>query len=554
MPPDRQAMTDSTRLDGVELLAMVSMATRLFERNIETVNALNVFPVPDGDTGTNMFLTLRDVVAEAEKVDTASAGEVAGAMARGALMGARGNSGVILSQVFKGLALELDGRSDLDANHLAHALSRARTLAYKAVGHPVEGTMLTVIGAAADASNAVAGGTVRDVVDAACEAAREAVAMTPTMLPVLRDAGVVDAGGQGFLVILEGVLRHVAGGEAVIEQIPVPDPVGVAAAGGAVSQEFLDTTDDEVYGYCIQFTLGGSGLDPDAVRDRMAESAESAVVVGMEETLKVHVHAAEPDLVMDLARSIGAVSDATVTDMDEQHRRFSAVRRSAAEGGGAAQEISVVAVVWGDGNEEIFRDLGVVDVVRPVDVLNPSVSEISQAIEAVGSESVIVLPNNSNVAPAALQAADLSGRKVKIVPTKTMPQGVAAMLAFDDARDVHQNVAAMEGVLSSVRTGEVCLAERAAKFNGRSVARGQVIGLLDRELVAAGEEPTQVVVSLLQASNASRGDLVTMYWGSPITAEDAAVAQNRVQEQFPGTEIELVRGGQPSYHYIVSIE
>ena len=554
MRVDKHAMTESTRLNGAELLATVSTATRLFERNIETVNALNVFPVPDGDTGTNMFLTLRDVVAEAEKVDSGSAGEVAGAMARGALMGARGNSGVILSQVFKGLALELDGRPDLDGNHLAHALGRARTLAYKAVGHPVEGTMLTVIGAAADASSGVASGTVRDVVDAACEAAREAVAMTPTKLPVLREAGVVDAGGQGFLVILEGVLRHLAGGDAAIEQIPVPDPVGVEASGGAVSQEFLDTTDKEVYGNCIQFTLEGSGLDPDVARDRMAESAESAVVVGMEKILKVHVHAAEPDLLMDLARSMGAVSDVTVTDMDEQHRRFSAVRRSAAEGGGATGDVAVVAVAWGDGNEEIFRDLGAVEVVRPVDVLNPSVSEISQAIDAVGSESVIVLPNNSNVVPAALQAADLSGGTVKIVSTKTMPQGIAAMLAFDDARDVHENAAAMEDVLSSVRTGEVCLAERDAKLNGRSVARGEVIGLLDRRLVAAGEEPTQVVVSLLRASEASRGDLVTMYWGTPISAEDAAAAQKRVREQFPGTEIELVRGGQPSYHYIVSIE
>ena len=554
MRVDRHAMTESTRLDGAELLAAVSTATRLFERNIETVNALNVFPVPDGDTGTNMFLTLRDVVAEAEKVDSGSAGEVAGAMARGALMGARGNSGVILSQVFKGLALELDGRPDLDANHLAHALGRARTLAYKAVGHPVEGTMLTVIAAAADASSGVASGTVRDVVDAARNAAREAVAMTPTMLPVLREAGVVDAGGQGFLVILEGVLRHLAGGDAAIEQIPVPDPVGVATAGGAVSQEFLDTTDNEVYGNCIQFTLEGSGLDADSVRDRMADSAESAVVVGMEKILKVHVHAAEPDILMELARSMGAVSDATVTDMDEQHRRFSAVRRSAAEGGITTGDVAVVAVAWGDGNEDIFRDLGAVGVVRPVDVLNPSVSEISQAIDAVGSESVIVLPNNSNVVPAALQAADLSGGTVKIVPTKTMPQGIAAMLAFDDARDVHENAAAMEGVLSSVRTGEVCLAERAAKLNGRSVARGEVIGLLDRRLVAAGEEPTQVVVSLLRASEASRGDLVTMYWGSPISAEDAANAHKSVQEHFPGTEIELVRGGQPSYHYIVSIE
>ena len=553
-PGANQATTQSNSVDGAELLAMLSLAARLFERNIETINALNVFPVPDGDTGTNMFLTLREVVEEAEKVGAGTAGEVSAAMSHGALMGARGNSGVILSQVFKGLALQLEGRLDLSAFDLAHALGRAKALAYKAVGQPVEGTMLTVIGATVGPSEAAAEGAVLDVVEAACEAAREAVAMTPAQLQVLRDAGVVDAGGQGLLVILEGMRRHLAGGEPAIEDIPVPDPVGVDSASGAVSQEFLDTAEDELYGYCTQFVLEGVGLDADEVRGRMSESASSAVVIGTETVLRVHVHASDPNHIVELAGTMGAVSQVNVADMDEQHRQFSSDRRAASGQGDEVQDVAVVAVAWGDGNQEVFRELGAAEVLAQSGVENPSVREISQAIEAVDSEAVILLPNHPNVVPAAAQVADLSGGRVRIVPARTMPQGIAALLAYVDGRSVDKNVSEMESAIAAVRTGEVCLAERDAKVDGRSVARGEVIGLLDRRLVASGGDPADVLASLLRVSEVSSDDLVTIYWGEPVSSEDGAAALDTVGEQFPGAEIELVRGGQHGYHYIVSIE
>ena len=553
-PGASQAVTRSNSVDGAELLAMLSLAARLFERNIETINALNVFPVPDGDTGTNMFLTLREVVEEAEKVGAGTAGEVAAAMSHGALMGARGNSGVILSQVFKGLALQLEGRLDLSAVDLAHALGRARALAYKAVGQPVEGTMLTVIGATVGPSEAAAEGAVLDVVEAACEAAREAVAMTPAQLQVLRDAGVVDAGGQGILVILEGMRRHLADGEPAIEEIPVPDPVGVDSASGVVSQEFLDTTEEELYGYCTQFVLEGVGLDADEVKDRMSESASSAVVIGTETVLRVHVHASDPDNIVKLAGTIGSVSQVNVADMDEQHRQFSSDRRAASDQGDAAQDIAVVAVAWGDGNQDVFRELGAAEVLAQSGVDNPSVRELSQAVEAVASESVILLPNHPNVVPAAAQAAALSEGRARVVEAKNMPQGIAALLAFVGGRSVDQNVSEMASAIAAVRTGEVCLAERDARVDGRSVAKGEVIGLLDRRLVASGGDPADVLASLLSVSEVSSDDLVTIYWGAPVSSDDAAAALDKVEEQFPGTEVELVRGGQHGYHYIVSIE
>ena len=553
-PGANQAVTRSNSVDGAELLAMLSLAARLFERNIETINALNVFPVPDGDTGTNMFLTLREVVEEAEKVGAGTAGEVSAAMSHGALMGARGNSGVILSQVFKGLALQLEGRLNLSAFDLAHALGRAKALAYKAVGQPVEGTMLTVIGATVGPSEAAVEGGVLEVVEAACEAAREAVAMTPAQLQVLRDAGVVDAGGQGLLVILEGMRRHLAGGEPAIEDIPVPDPVGVDSASGAVSQEFLDTAKDELYGYCTQFVLEGVGLDADEVRGRMSESASSAVVIGTETGLRVHVHASDPNHIVELAGTMGAVSQVNVADMDEQHRQFSSDRRAASGQEDGVQDIAVVAVAWGDGNQEVFRELGAAEVLAQGGVENPSVRELSQAIDAVDSESVILLPNHPNVVPAAAQVAELSGGRVRIVPARTMPQGIAAILAFVDGRSVDKNVSEMENAIAAVRTGEVCLAERDAKVDGRSVAKGEVIGLLNRRIVASGGDPADVLASLLRVSEVSSDDLVTIYWGEPVSSEDGAAALDTVEEQFPGAEIELVRGGQHGYHYIVSIE
>ena len=553
-PGANQAVTRSNSVDGAELLAMISLAARLFERNIEPLNALNVFPVPDGDTGTNMFLTLREVVEEAEKAGAGTAGEIAAAMSHGALMGARGNSGVILSQVFKGLAQQLEGRQDLNAVDLAHALGRARALAYKAVGQPVEGTMLTVIGATVGPSEAAAEGGVLEVVEAACEAAREAVAMTPAQLRVLRDAGVVDAGGQGILVILEGMRRHLADGEPTIEEIAIPEPVGIDSVSGAVSQEFLDSAEDELYGYCTQFVLEGDGLDADEVRARMSESASSAVVIGTETVLRVHVHADDPDHIVELAGTIGAVSLVNVADMDEQHRQFSSDRRAASEPGEAVQDIAVVAVAWGDGNQDVFRELGAAEVLAQGGVDNPSVRELSRAIEAVDSESVILLPNHPNVVPAAAQVAELSGGRVRVIPAKTMPQGIAALLSFVDGRSVDQNVAEMESAIAAVRTGEVCLAERDARVDGRDVARGEVIGLLDRRLVASGGDPADVLASLLRLSEVSSDDLVTIYWGAPVSSKDAASALDTVERQFSGAEIELVRGGQHGYHYIVSIE
>lgn len=552
-------ISEKARLNGDDLRAMFSAASQLFERNVQVINALNVFPVPDGDTGTNMFLTLREVMNEAEALQSASAGEIAAAMAKGALMGARGNSGVILCQFFKGLALGLEDKADFGTPELAFALQRSREHAYKAVGEPVEGTLLTVISSVAKAAqeSADAGETVQEAFEAICHAARDAVALTPTMLPVLRDAGVVDAGGHGLFVILEGSRRYLSGEEADAAEIQPPTPVGVVAGTGTLSQAFLEATEEELYGYCTQFLIQGRDLNPEAVQERMTSMALSTVVVGDDAMVKVHVHAEDPGPIISYAVSLGSLSQVKIDSMDEQHRQYAVARRKEAgvgEANASVAPIAVVAVAWGQGLEAVFTDLGAAKVMAAGDTMNPSVREILDAVENAASENVIFLPNNRNIEPAARQAIELCERTMRVVSSTTIPQGVAAMMAFNPENDLDQNVSDMDRMLPSVRTGEICNAVRPVEINGVSVREGQIIGCFERDLVVAGDEPTEVLVSLLRVAEVSEGDLVTLYRGDHLTHDEAEAAGKHVESAFPGAEVEVVHGGQPHYHYIVSIE
>ena len=540
------------RLTGDDLRAMFSAATHLLGRNVESINALNVFPVPDGDTGTNMFLTLRTVVDQVDALGGASAADVASGMARGALMGARGNSGVILSQFFKGMAVGLEGASDFGAEEFVRALQEAREHSYKAVGEPVEGTMLTVISSVADAAQGALAlkGDIQDVCEAATVAARDSVARTPTMLSVLREAGVVDAGGQGLAVILEGVRRSVAGETADALEIVPPEPIGVEGAVGAVSAEFLVATDEEMYGYCTQFLVEGQGLEPDAIRERLTDLAHSTVVVGDETMVKVHVHAKDPGPAVSVGVSYGTLSQVNIQNMDEQHVEFSVARRQEAE----VAPVAAVAVAWGSGLEALFFSLGAAEIITGGNTMNPSVQEITEALEGVPSASVVLLPNNGNIVPAAVQAAELSKKTVKVVPTRSIPQGIAAILSFNPERDLASNVNDMETAVDSVRSGEVTEAVRAATLNGVTVEPGRLIGLVEHELVVAGDDLPDVVASTLRKAAVSEGDLVTLYWGDRLTKDEASVVTQEVKAAFPGVEVELVEGGQPHYHFLLSVE
>ena len=535
------------QLDAVALRGMVAAGESALAHNVEAVNALNVFPVPDGDTGTNMLLTLRAVQEELSKTDASDLSGVAASGARGALLGARGNSGVILSQFFAGLGRSFRDMPQADTPSVAQAFQDAAEAAYKAVSNPTEGTILTVMRATAEAMQTGAANGAGDLVtllERGLEACRVAVLRTPEQLPVLREAGVVDAGGQGFSLVLEGALGHLRGDDVGAISLETVLPVL------NVSEEFLNAAESMEYGYCTQVLIRGEELDPDDIRVRVSAMADSTVVVGDDTLVQVHVHTLDPGPILSLGVALGTLANVKIENIDEQHVEFQAAHR----GERKKIALAVVAVAAGNGLEELFKSLGAHAVVAGGQTMNPSCQDLLNAVEALGAEETVLLPNNSNVVLAARQAADLSPAPLRVVPSSTIPQGIAAMIAFNGQSDLGTNVGAMSGALDEVRSGEVVTAVRDASVNGQSVRQGDVMASLDGVLVASGASRAEVLEALVASAEPSEGSLVTLYWGGDADEAEAEEAAPRLQERFPGVEVEVVKGGQPFYHYLVSIE
>ena len=547
----QEARERLVELSGDDWRLLMTAASRCLESNTEAINALNVFPVPDGDTGINMLLTMRALEERVQSLPQgASICDVTEAMAGGALLGARGNSGVILSQFFRGLDTGLTGCRTCSGSELAHGFQESAQAAYKAVGKPVEGTMLTVIRAAADAAARVADAdsNVSAVWEAARSAAVEALARTPEQLPVLREAGVVDAGGQGMVALLEGGMAFLRGEKEADLCITAPAG-GLPSISAAVSQEYLSATEQELYGYCTQFMVSGEALDVDAIRDYMATMADSAVVVGDQTIVKVHVHTFDPGPIISYAVSLGTLGQVKIDNIDEQHQEFLTSHRLSREAA-----IGVVAVAWGSGLENVFRNLGAALVVRGGQTMNPSTQELLDAVKRAGADCVLLLPNNPNVIPAAQQAAQLSDRPVHVVPTRTIPQGIAALLAFNPEQGAEANASAMAEAAQQVRTGEVTTAIRSTRVKGRPVQQGQAIGFLGEEMVSVADTPLSALQQVLERARPTSENLVTLYWGGDLDQAQADAAAQWVREHAAGAEVELVHGRQPYYHFILSIE
>ncbi len=537
----------SDRYDGLGLLRMFESALRLIEANVPELNRLNVFPVPDGDTGTNMYLTLRDVVSNAGP-ESHSVAYTSRAMARAALMGGRGNSGVLLSHFFMGMADALDGCAEFGGEELARSLASASVQAYGGIGHPREGTILTVMRESAEVASSAGALELGPMLDTVSDAAVDSVARTPTMLSVLAEAGVVDAGGYGFYVMLEGMRRHVTG-TGDLDELMVPPPPELS--DGMITQEFLEGIEDEEFGFCTQFLLNGSDLNKDAIMARLIEVGQSPVVIGTDELVRVHVHTDNPDEVVAYASTLGAVSGENIQDMDEQRRRYSADRRAELEG----DDATAVAVVQGEGLEQVLRDQGIEHFVSGGDTMNPSVADLVRAVEDAPTDSIILLPNNPNIVLAAEQAAGLSSKRVRVVPSRTVMQGIAAALEFLPAeRPLDELAELMEDRLGEVVTGEVCLASRDAQLGGVAVDENQVMALLDRELVFAADSVEDTLYGLLDLALTEESELVTLYWGEPLNDAEAECLVELVEERYPEIYFELVSGGQPHYHFFMSIE
>jgi DAK2 domain fusion protein YloV len=533
-------------IDGVGLKEMFTAATNWLEKIVPDINALNVYPVPDGDCGTNMLFTMRASLAEANKAADNSVSSVAQAMAKGALMGARGNSGVILSQIWRGLAKSLKTKVVINGKVFAEALSEAAATAYHALSNPVEGTILTVIKDSAKAAQDTAfdNGSLVSVLESSVAAARTAVANTPSLLPVLKDAGVVDAGGHGLYTLLEGAMLHLQGKiNGHSPQLVVSDILL------AVKPVAIEQAEEEAYGFCTQFLLTGENLDPTQLRNQLQDKGKSLIVVGDANTIRVHVHTLEPDKVTGLAASVGTLYDIDIRNMDDQHKDFLLMHREK-----TVLDASVVTVVNGDGMANVFSSLGVAAIVPGGQSMNPSTMDILQAVEAVPSQNVIILPNNKNIVLTANQVISLTRKKVKVIPAENLPQGISAMVAFTPETGFTNIVEQMTEAIVKVKALEITRATRSTRLDGLEIKEGQYIGLLDGKLYAAADKAGEVVFNLLSRIDISSVSIVTLYFGADTKDTDAEKMRQQISRKYPALETEVINGGQPHYNYIISLE
>jgi DAK2 domain fusion protein YloV len=540
--------------DGKAFKKMFSVGTRWLERAVPDINAINVFPVPDGDTGTNMLLTMRSAVEEAGTLNGEPVGTIARSMAYGALMGARGNSGVILSQFWRGFADALEGKDTLDGPGLAQALNKATSTAYGGLVHPVEGTILTVLRSAAEAATAAAREAESDllaVFDAAVHAARDTVANTPELLPVLKEAGVVDAGAQGLYVLLDGALSSLDG-RGKDSRASMPDLVCLDIE--PLKTVSANTQVEVPYGYCTNFVLQGKNLDPDKISRKLRTKGQSLVVSGNgakdASMVRVHLHTFKPGEIIEYASSLGTLHQIEIHNMDDQYEDFIKLQRSKLP----QVDTAIVTIASGDGMFDVFNSLGATIVVPGGQTMNPSVRQLLQAVNHAPSDRVILLPNNKNIVLTAGEVQKLSEKQVHVVASRTIPQGIAALLAFNYDLGVEDNAKAMNDALQTVTTIELARAVRKSEMDGTKIRKGQFIAIRnDKELVAAGDELSEVVLSSLERVNAGDAELVTLYWGGDIDSAVAETVATAVRERY-GIEVELVNGGQPHYDFIISVE
>ena len=566
--------------DGQDLKKALLAGAAWLEEHREAINALNVFPVPDGDTGSNMSATMQAAMQGIVDSNETSAGVVAAKVAHSALMGARGNSGVILSQTFRGIAQSLDKKQTFGASDLADALQEASHLAYRAVIKPVEGTILTVVRESAEAARKSAErdddlvGLMQEVVIAA----RLSVARTPDLLPTLKQAGVVDSGGQGFCTILEGIWRYIRG-EVVGSPGARPVATSTTLASPTASTETPTkkgrVTIEEEFGYEVVFLLRGEKLDVDNIRQTIIDmGGVSTVVAGDEKMLKVHTHTPWPGKILDYGVSLGSLLDINIENLQEQSLIYAA--ESEAEHAADATNtrdtqddivthpldtalpllfhVATVAVVAGAGFEKVFQGLGVSALVSGGQTMNPSTEELLAAVNAVTADQVIILPNNGNVILSARQAVDLTDKEIYVVPTDTLPQGIAAMTGFNFEADFATNCQVMTQTANNVQTAEITTAVRAVQMSGVRVREGDFIGLINGNLAVAGQNMELVIRDTLQRMNIDRYEIVTLYYGEDVTAHEAQETAKRIKAQYSHIEIEVVDGGQPYYAYILSAE
>jgi len=541
-------------IDGLLLREMVIAGAALLEKNREVVDALNVFPVPDGDTGTNMSLTMMSATREVNQKEFQSAGEAAAALAKGALRGARGNSGVITSQIYRGFAKALEGVDKITPVQFAAAMKSGADTAYKAVMKPKEGTILTVARVMAEDAVRQAEAAPDDfdaLFDTILKSGEAILNRTPEMLPVLKQAGVVDAGGRGLMMIYNGYAAVLRG-----ETIDA-----VETTGEETEVQFVDDHDsmEEIkFAYCTEFLIqyikdDVKEDDVDFFRRRLNRIGDCVLVVGDLELIKVHVHTNDPGKALQYGLELGELVNLKIENMVEQ-RRENIRKKEEQEQKQPPKPYGMVSVSLGDGFSGIFRDLQVDAVVEGGQTMNPSIEDLQKAIDSVNAEVVFVFPNNGNVILAAQQAAEICKNTVKVIPTKNVAMGIAAAVAFNPDADAEENAAMMDEAAQRVRTGTITYAVRDTDFEDMHINEGDIIGLHNGKVTFKSDSIHEVAMSLVKDIVTEDDALITLYYGDETTEEDAQALGEEIADMFPDCDVDVHRGGQPLYYYLIAVE
>lgn len=530
----------------------VSGANNL-QNSKDLVDKLNVFPVPDGDTGTNMSLTISYAMKELEKVGEDDITKIAKALSKGSLMGARGNSGVILSQIIRGIGKSVEGKDKLSTVDLAKALKGGSDTAYKAVIKPVEGTILTVIRETAEYAVKLAKreNNIEKFLGKVVREANVSLENTPNLLKNLKDAGVVDSGGKGLTLILEGFYLAIVGKAVVPATAEKAELKNVS-----LSSADNTSTEDIKFGYCTEFILESDKIDDAGIRDIMLGYGDSLAVVGDEGVIKVHVHTNEPGNVLQEALKYGQLLTIKIENMRMQHENIldGVAENAEYEEPVEEKEFAFISTSMGDGLASIFKDFGVDHVIEGGQTMNPSTEDFMKAIDKIHAKNIFILPNNSNIIMAANQAKELSDKNIIVIPTKNIPQAVSALVGFNPEATAEENEANMVEALSYVKSGQVTFAVRDTVMNGIEIREGNIIGIAEKEMIAAGDEVDEVAKKLVEKLVDEDSAIITLFYGEDVTEEQAEELRGELEEKFEDIDVELYYGGQPLYYYLISVE
>ena len=540
------------KINGRDFYNMVVNASNRLAEESDFVNALNVFPVPDGDTGTNMSMTFKAAVKEIENINSESIGEVSKKLAKGALMGARGNSGVILSQILRGLSRGLEGKDEVNCLELAEAFEEGSKSAYKAVMRPTEGTILSVIRATAECATSLKSNEVAHFMDEITKAAKIMLDKTPEMLPALKKAKVVDSGGMGLYIILSGMTQALKEGiKAEVKDIKIGEGGGdVTGAGASVDAENIK------FGYCTEFIILGDASHAKEFQDSIEPLGDSMIVVGYDDVIKVHIHTNDPGAVLAKAVKVGELSKIKIDNMREEHRELIANEkmREDAKKAQKPEKYGFITVAMGNGISNIFKDLGVNHVIEGGQTMNPSTQDILDCIEKINAENIFVFPNNKNIIMAAEQAAEIAEKNVIVIKTTSIPQGITCLSMFNKDGEVEENIEELKELLETVKTGSVTYAVRDTEMDGIEIKEGNMLGLVEGKIKEVGEDKLEVGEKVLENLVDEDSELITIFYGEDVTEEEANSFVEKIEEKFEDCDVQLYKGEQPLYYLLMSVE